>query len=110
MKRAAIFAATLAVAGTLSGLQARGQSQTETKPDAAPAANTQATTPATPQGKRPPQAKTTTELDAYKAAPAAGDPAARDTAADDFAAKYPDSELRIILYKQIMRNYQAANN
>jgi tetratricopeptide (TPR) repeat protein len=33
-----------------------------------------------------------------------------EKAADDFAAKFPDSELRIILYKTAMRGYQTANN
>jgi tetratricopeptide (TPR) repeat protein len=60
--------------------------------------------------KHPPQAKTQPEFDAFKAASANQDPAAIEKAADDFAAKYPDSELRIILYKTAMRAYQNANN
>ncbi len=59
--------------------------------------------------KRPPQAKTQPEFDAYKAAAATTDPAAMEKAADDFAAKFPDSELRILLYKQAMHSYQSAN-
>jgi tetratricopeptide (TPR) repeat protein len=65
---------------------------------------------ATPAGKRPPQAKTQPEFDAYKAAVATTDPAALEKAADDFAAKFPDSELRVLLYKNVMRLYQNANN
>jgi tetratricopeptide (TPR) repeat protein len=65
---------------------------------------------AAPAGKRPPQAKTQPEFEAYKAAAALTDPAAQEKAADDFAAKYPDSELRPLLYKATMRNYQQANN
>jgi tetratricopeptide (TPR) repeat protein len=65
---------------------------------------------APPQGKRPPQAKTQPEFDAYKAAAANQDPAALSKAADDFATKFPDSELRIILYKTAMRGYQQAND
>ena len=38
------------------------------------------------------------------------DPAALEKAADDFAAKFPDSELRVLLYKNVMRLYQNANN
>ena len=38
------------------------------------------------------------------------DPAAQEKAADDFATKFPDSELRVVLYKSVMRQYQAANN
>lgn len=63
-----------------------------------------------PQGKRPPQAKTQPEFDAYKAAIALTDPAAAEKAVDDFAAKFPDSELRVVLYKAAMQKYQQANN
>jgi tetratricopeptide (TPR) repeat protein len=77
--------------------------------------NTQAGQPAAqaapaPTGKRPPQAKTQPEFDAYKTAAALTDPAAQEKAADDFAAKFPDSELRAVLYKSAMHGYQQANN
>src|SRR5438067_2203162 len=63
------------------------------------------------QGKRPPQAKTQPEFDAYKAAAAnANDAAAMEKAATEFSAKFPDSELRVLLFKQAMRAYQNANN
>lgn len=79
----------------------------------APAAG-QTTTPAAgaaqPAVKRPPQAKTQPEFDAWKAAQANTDPASLEKAADDFATKFPDSELRILLYKNAMRMYQKANN
>jgi len=65
---------------------------------------------AAPAGKRPPQAKTQPEFDAYKAAAVITDPAAQEKAADDFATKFPDSELRALLYKQVMHGYQAVNN
>jgi tetratricopeptide (TPR) repeat protein len=65
---------------------------------------------AAPAGKRPPQAKTQPEFDAYKAAAAITDPAAQEKAADDFAAKFPDSELRALLYKSVMQSYRQANN
>jgi tetratricopeptide (TPR) repeat protein len=38
------------------------------------------------------------------------DPAAQEKAADDFATKFPDSELRPLLYKSVMHGYQQANN
>jgi len=38
------------------------------------------------------------------------DAAAIEKAADDFAAKFPDSELRVLLYQTAMRLYQNANN
>src|SRR6266851_1033235 len=77
--------------------------------------NTQAGQPAgqaapAPTGKRPPQAKTQPEFDAYKAAATLTDPAAQEKAADDFAAKFADSELRAVLYKSAMHGYQQANN
>ena len=104
MKRAAMIGAVLAV-GTLSLAQ--------TKPPAtqnAPAAQSSSTPAAAPQGKRPPAAKTTPEYEAYKAAAALTDPAAAENAANDFAVKFKDSELRIVLFKNVMRDYQRAGN
>jgi len=67
--------------------------------------------PAPPQGKRPPQAKTQPEFDAYNAAVAsANDPAAMEKATNDFATKFPDSELRVLLYRTAMHSFQSANN
>jgi tetratricopeptide (TPR) repeat protein len=66
---------------------------------------------AQPQGKRPPQAKTQPEFDAYQAAIAnMKDPAAMEKSADDFAAKFPTSDLRVLLYRAAMNSYQSANN
>lgn len=67
--------------------------------------------PAAPQAKRPPQAKTQPEFDAYNAVmTSASDPAAVEKSANDFATTYPDSELRVLLYKRAMQLYQGANN
>lgn len=63
-----------------------------------------------PTGKRPPQAKTQPEYDDFKAAATLTDPAAVEKAASDFAAKYPESELRPVIYKSAMQHYQQANN
>ena len=66
---------------------------------------------AAPQGKRPPQAKTQDEFQAYKATMALTDAAAQEKAADDFAAKFPNSELKALVYKQgPMHGYQSAHN
>ena len=93
---------------------AAGAGQQGGQPGAAPGAAQQGgaaqAAPAVPEGKRPPQAKTQPEFDAFKTASATTDPAALEKAADDFAAKFPDSELRILLYKTAMRGYQNANN
>lgn len=108
MKRAAMLMMVLALGTAVVAQQSSGtQAQPATQSGAA-----QGTPGATaaPAAKRPPQAKTQPEFDAFKAANGTQDPAALDKAADDFAAKYPDSELRILLYKQAMRDYQNANN
>lgn len=60
--------------------------------------------------KRPPQAKTNAEFADYNAAYAVAGGAAAEKAANDFAAKYPDSELRSFLYSKAMHDYQSENN
>ncbi|MFZ0797967.1 MAG: tetratricopeptide repeat protein [Terriglobales bacterium] len=109
MKRAVIHG--LLGVGILSfAAWAEAQSSGQPAQQNPPAAG-QAAPSAAPQGKRPPQAKTDPELDAWKAAAAIKtDPAAMEKAADDFAVKFPDSELRVLLYKNAMRLYQNANN
>ena len=93
MKKAAIVVAVLGVSVWSFG-------QSTDKPAAQTPAAGQAAAPAAaaPQGKRPPAAKTQPEFAAYNAAKALTDPAAVEKAADDFAVKFPDSELRPILY------------
>jgi len=99
MKRTAIIIiAMLGIAGWSFG---------QSKPAAQTAPAGQAAAPA---GKRPPQAKTQEEFTAYKAAAALTDAAAQEKAADDFATKFPDSELRPLLYKSVMHLYQQAND
>ena len=95
MKQAAIV---IAVLGICVGVWAQDKSATQTAP------NAQSTT--TAQGKRAPAAKTQPEFEAYKAAIQLTDPAAAEKAAEDFSAKYPDSELRVVLYKAAMQKYQ----
>jgi tetratricopeptide (TPR) repeat protein len=97
MKRTAIVIAMV-------GVSAFGFAQAKPA-QTAPAAAAQAA----PAGKRPPQAKTQPEFEAYKTAAALTDAAAQEKAADDFAAKFPDSELRALIYKAVMRSYQQAN-
>jgi tetratricopeptide (TPR) repeat protein len=83
---------------------------------AAPAPSTQnqsaASTPsAAPAGKHPVQAKTQPEFDAYNAAHAQmNDSAAMEKAAKDFSTKFPDSELRVLLFRDSMHAYQRDNN
>jgi len=101
MKRAAIAIAVLGMCAW-----SFGQDKPATQGTAGQAASAQAS----PQGKRPPAAKTQPEFDAYQAAIALPDAAASEKAANDFAAKFPDSELREVLYKAAMQKYQQANN
>jgi tetratricopeptide (TPR) repeat protein len=101
MKRTAIIIAML---GTSAW------SFAQNKPAQSAPAGQAAGQEAKPAGKRPPQAKTQPEFDAYKAAVALTDPAAQEKAANDFATKFPDSELRPVLYKAVMHSYQQANN
>ncbi|HUK24571.1 MAG TPA: tetratricopeptide repeat protein [Terriglobales bacterium] len=100
MKRATTVVAMLWLA---TAMLAQQQTPAPTTP---PASDTQSAAPA----KRPPQAKTQAEFDAYKAAAAITDPAALEKAADDFAAKFPDSELRVLLYRAAMHGFQSAND
>jgi tetratricopeptide (TPR) repeat protein len=111
MKRATIVLGMLAVSAFAVAQQQPAPTQQKQPAGAQGATQQGATAPAPPQGKRPPQAKTQPEYEAYNAAVAnQKDPAAMEKAADDFATKFPDSELRVLLYKAAMRGYQNANN
>jgi len=61
-------------------------------------------------GKHVPQAKTHPEFNDYNAAYAVAGGAASEKAADDFVAKYPESELKAFLYSKAMHEYQNENN
>lgn len=76
----------------------------------APAAGQAAGQTPAPEGKRPPKVNSQEEYNAYKAAMALTDPAAEEKAAADFVAKYPQSELTPLIYKNVMQKYQQANN
>jgi tetratricopeptide (TPR) repeat protein len=120
MKRAAwIVMATVAVLTLATWAATQGYGQTQNPPAAGQTTQggqaAQGTppapgAPAAPQGKRPPKAETQPEFDAYKVAAAVTDPAALEKAADDFAIKFPNSELRLLLYKMSTRAYQSANS
>jgi tetratricopeptide (TPR) repeat protein len=98
MKRAGIL---MAVLGMCAGGWAQGKPATQSAPSGQAAAA---------QGKRAPAAKTQPEFDAYKTAIQLTDAAAAEKAADDFAAKFPESELRGMLYKSALQKYQQSNN
>jgi tetratricopeptide (TPR) repeat protein len=113
MKPGYIAVALLCLVGF--GIAQQPAATTQNKPATAPTSSSQSSTPQTAapaaQGKRPPQAKTQPEFDAYQAAVrSANDPAAIEKAADDFSTKFPTSELRVLLYRTAMHSYQTANN
>jgi tetratricopeptide (TPR) repeat protein len=99
--------ATLGVVLTLAAVTlAQDKPATPPAGQQAPAQAGQGTAAA----KRPPQAKTKPEYDAYNATIGNTDPAAMEKAVDDFATKFPDSELRVPLYKATMQAYQKQGN
>ena len=112
MRFTAIMAATMMAASLAWG-------QTNTTPPqgssaATPAAKAQTTgngqaAPAT-GSSRVLQAKSQEELKAYQDAFAKTEAASMEAAADDFAAKYPNSELTPSLYVRVMNLYSQTNN
>jgi len=91
-----LFAATAVIA------------QTATTP--APAQGTQPSATPTAPAQHQPQAKSTEEYTAYNAAAAKTDPAQLEAAADEFAQKFPNSDLKELLYVRAMNLYQQQNN
>jgi len=89
----------LLLALTFCGMQLVAQTK-------APASNSQSQ----PANRRPPQAKTQQEFKDYNAAYAITGGEAMEKAASDFAAKYPESELRPYLFAKAMHEYQNENN
>ncbi|HYM75789.1 MAG TPA: hypothetical protein VE377_07405 [Candidatus Dormibacteraeota bacterium] len=100
MKRIAIVVAVL-------GMCVGSWGQDKPAAQAAPAGQAAATTP---PGKRPPKVNSQEEFAAYKAAIAITDGAEEEKAANDFATKYPASELRPLIFKAVMQRYQQSNN
>lgn len=115
MKRAAIMIAVPgAVLGAVLAMCGWSLGQSNDKPAAQNPPAGQAAPPAgqaaAPAGKRPPKVNSQEEFTAYKAAAALTDAPGLEKASDDFAAKYPESELRPLLYRSAMQHYQQANN
>jgi len=76
----------------------------------APAQGAQGAAAPAPSGPHPPQAKSKEEYDAYNLAASKTDPAQAETTADEFAQKFPASELKELLYVRAMNLYQQQNN
>lgn len=94
----AILALVLAATAAMGQASGTGTS--------APQAQTGAAVPA----QRQPQAKSKEEFEAYNAAAAKTDPAQLEVAADEFVQKFPNSELKELLYVRAMNMYQQQNN
>lgn len=100
------------------GLVAMAAAQTTATPPPAsqpkPAPTKQGVTtlnpPAASHRKPPPAPKTQEEATAAQAVMSNADLTAAEAAAKDFAAKYPQSELRSLVYFNLMTRYQRANN
>src|SRR5215469_11038335 len=86
------------------------QSNTSKTPAPAQAAPAQGTQTAAAPAQHQPQAKSKDEYDAYSLAAAKADPAQLEAAADDFAQKFPNSDLKDLLYVRAMNLYQQQNN
>src|SRR5947207_2594387 len=86
---------------------AQQPSNSTSQPAASPAQSP--ASPAQPANHTP-KAKTQAEFDDFKAASATTGGAAMEAAADSFASKYPESELRGVLYLRVMHEYQTQND
>jgi len=95
------------IALALAANVAMGQTSGSGSP--APQAQTGAAT-ASSTAPHQPQAKSKEEFDAYNAAASKMDPAQLEVAADEFVQKFPNSELKELLYIRAMNMYQQQNN
>lgn len=97
-----------------SGAQEKSQTpppvQSNTSPNSGQATPPPPATPSKPPHRTPPAAKSQEEFNAFQQVANIPDPAAQEKAADDFAQKFPQSDLRPLLYGNLMRRYQQAND
>jgi tetratricopeptide (TPR) repeat protein len=75
-----------------------------------PASGASSPPPAQSAPKRPPQAKSQQEYKDYNDAYALSGGAKLEAAANEFATKYPESELREYLYVKALHDYQTEDN
>ncbi len=91
-----------------------GQSPAPNGQSQSPATGTASSTPQAPSttagGHKLLQAKSQDEMKAYQVAVTKTDPAQMEAAANAFAAKYPNSDLKAALYIRAMNAYGQANN
>jgi tetratricopeptide (TPR) repeat protein len=99
------------------GTGANGQPQAQSGAQNQPPSGAQSTSSSNPQAPSSAagahkvlQAKSQDEMKAYQDAASETDPAQMQAAADAFAAKYPNSDLKAALYIRAMNMYGQANN
>jgi tetratricopeptide (TPR) repeat protein len=79
----------------------------QTQPDTTQTTPATTTPPAAvPHSKGAPQAKTQEEFKAYQEVIAKTDTTQMEQAADEFAQKFPNSDLRTVIYNQLMNTYR----
>jgi tetratricopeptide (TPR) repeat protein len=113
MKRVASILFVLVMITGLALAQSNAQGQNAPAKQASGAQASAAPAPAPPVGKTPPAAKTQAEMDEYtKVATLAqqGNAAGAEQAADVFAEMFKSSDLRYLVYYQVMMSYQQQNN
>ena len=99
-----------------SGTTAQPGTQTQPGAPTQPGAQAQPGAAATPGAAQAaptrtlPQAKSAEEYQAFTAAVTNTDLGMAEAAASEFVTKFPDSELKGLLYRQLMQMYQQANN
>jgi tetratricopeptide (TPR) repeat protein len=103
---AAVIAQTNPTTNPTAGQTGPAQGQSAAKSAGASGAQT----PPASGVKKLPEAKSQEEFKAYQDAAAKSDPGEMAAAADAFAAKFPNSELREILYVRAMNLYQQSDN
>lgn len=107
MKKLTIFFPALVLAGLALAQNPSSNSQAA---QTAPPQPVQSTGAKAAPARKLPQAKTQAEYQAFQQVATQSDPAQLEKATDEFVVKYPDSELKAVLYQQLMFLYQNANN
>jgi len=105
MNKLMVAAATALLAAGMCKAQQSSNADAGKTPAPAPQAPA---TQAAPAGPKVPQAKSQEEFKAYQNVMSLQDPVAMDNAATEFATKYPDSELREVMFQQLCTVYDAA--
>ena len=109
MRSSFAILSVLVVATAMS--QAKPQTQNQSSSSAQSTSSSKSQAPSSPAGgHKLPQAKTQDEYKAYQDAASKTDAAQMEAAADAFAAKYPNSDLKAALYIRAMNTYGQANN